>query len=76
MLVDLVLCRNRNFCVQCLNFHSVLERENFLKFLHSTYMQIVLRCPNFSEFLELQKYVSKIRSLQTVLFLTDSVLFS
>ena len=41
MHVDLILCKNRNFCVQCWNFYSVLEHEKIL---------------NFLEFLEVYKY--------------------
>src|SRR6266566_2417363 len=40
MLVDLILCKNKNFCATCWNFYYVLEAAKILKFLHSIGLQI------------------------------------
>jgi hypothetical protein len=72
MLVDLILCKNINFCVQCRNFYSVLEREKILKFSYSIGLQIIYVVLFFRIFGGTDVWFL-IRSLHAVLFLTDSV---
>lgn len=72
MIVDLNLCRNRNFCVQYLNYHSVLELHKILKFY------TILGCryfihSNFSDFVELHKDDLKFHNY--VLFYFRQILF-
>ena len=40
MIVDLILCKNRNFCAQSKNFKNSLERAFDLNFLYVIYIQI------------------------------------
>ena len=40
MIVDLILCKNKNFCVQLQNFENSLERDKILNFLHNIDIQI------------------------------------
>src|SRR6266566_3385463 len=73
MLVDLILSKNRNFCVQCWNFYSVLEREKIMKFLHSIGIQIVYVLIMFHNFL---RYISMVfKSLTTHCSVLDRFCF-
>ena len=56
MIVDLILCKNRNFCAHSRRFENSLERAFDLNFFTQDWYTNFLGCPNFSEFLELQKY--------------------
>src|SRR3990170_4977583 len=40
MIVDLILCKNRNFCVQCRNYYILLEHRKTLNFLQLMGIQI------------------------------------
>ena len=40
MIVDLILCKNKNFCSQYKNFENSLERSFDLNFLHMIDIQI------------------------------------
>src|SRR3989337_3278622 len=40
MIVDLILCKNRNFCVKCRNSYLLLGRGKILKFLKFMGIQI------------------------------------
>src|SRR3989337_1610891 len=40
MIVDLILCKNRNFCVQCRNSYILLERGKILNILQLMGIQI------------------------------------
>ena len=41
MLVDLILCKDRKFCVQYINSHSVLKHDQLMKVLHNIVVQIL-----------------------------------
>ena len=73
MIVDLNLCKNRNFCAQSRNFENSLECSFELKFLQV----IIYKFSMLSKFLRISGVIEvwlEYRLLQTVLFLTDSVL--
>lgn len=73
MIVDLILCKNRNICSHSRNFLNSLERDFDLKFLHMIYIKnswvvvIIWNCWRHGSMLNY-------RSSQPVLFLTDSAL--
>ena len=51
MIVDLILCKNRNFCSQSRNFENSQERAFDLEFLHKIDIQIVYVVRIFQNFL-------------------------
>jgi len=50
MIVDLILCKNRNFCSQSRNFENSLERAFDLNFLHMIDIQIAYVVLSFHNF--------------------------
>ena len=74
MIVDLIMCKKRNFCSQSKNFENSLERAFDLNFLHNIDIQIsqiVLLFRNFW----IYRSISSSRLLQTIMLLTDSVFY-
>src|SRR6266566_103954 len=74
-----MMLENRNFCVQCWNFDFLLEHDQTLNCLHSIDIMNFPRFPNFSEFLELQKYdinsdLYRLFCFRQILFLLHSLL--
>ena len=72
MIVDLNLCKNRNFCAQSRNFENSLEHDFDLIFLQVIDIQILYVVLIFRIF-GVAEVCLEYRLLQTVLFLTDSV---
>ncbi len=72
MIVDLNLCKNRNFCAQSRKFKNSLERDFDLNVLQVIYIQIPYVFLIFRIFRVAEVWL-EYRLLQTVLFLTDSV---
>ena len=70
MIVDLILCKNRNFCTQSRNFKNSLEHAFDLNFLQMIDIQISYVFLIFRIF-GVREVWSKSRLLQAVLFLTD-----
>ena len=71
-IVELIWCKNRNFCVQCRISLILLEHLFDLNFLHNIVIQIyqvVLSFQNFRSY----KSTMFVHILQTVPFQTDSV---
>ena len=56
MIVDLILLENRNFCAYENNFQFLPESDNITIPLEVDQYTNCSGCPNFSEYLELQKY--------------------
>jgi hypothetical protein len=79
MIVLLMLFENRNFCAQCLNSYKLLERDKFLKVLHSIGIQIsyiVLMFQNFWSYISMVfvQIITDCSVLDRFCFLLHSVL--
>ena len=74
MIVDLILLKNRNFCVQSQNCLDSLERGITLNFLQNNDLRIASILLIFQNF-GIKEVLEQFRSSQTVLFLTDSAFF-
>src|SRR3990170_370692 len=73
MLVDLILCKNRNFCVQYWNLYFVLEHEKIMKFLNNIGLQIFYVFLIFQNF---WRYISMVfKSLTTCCSVFDRFCF-
>ena len=57
VIVVLILLTDRNFCTQEYNFHNSQKRAFDLSLFASDWYTNFPGCPNFSEFLELHKYL-------------------